>query len=61
MVKIAFGITVGLGIFGLVHQKIVDNTWFTWSQFWHHEPLIVMCFVLAVGLIAGNLMRKWRR
>lgn len=49
------GIFFLLAIFGLVHQKLVTaSSWFSWTQFWHHEPLIVLCLGVAVALIVGK-------
>lgn len=49
IIKLAL-VFFGLAVFGLVHQQIVSNSWFSWEQFWHHEPLIVCCVI--AGLVA---------
>ena len=44
-----------LAIFGLVHHKVATTGgWFNWTQFWHHESLIVLCCGVAIALIAGK-------
>jgi len=53
-VKILSAAAFGLGIFGIVHQEITAGDWWCWEQFWHHEPLIAMCFVSAVSLLVGE-------
>lgn len=54
-INILAGIAFALGIFGLFHQKYkTAGGWFNWKQFWHHEPLIVICFVVGVALLVGK-------
>jgi len=54
-VEILATIAFLLGVFGLVHQKLyTTGGWFNWEQFWHHEPLIALCFVSAVALFVGK-------
>lgn len=46
-------------ILGLVHHYFVTGgIWWQWTDFWHHEPLIAMCFVCSLSLIAGYLLRS---
>ena len=53
---------LGLAAFGLVHQKLMTGCWFTWEQFWHHEPLIAICLVVGMWeLIRSRLWRNLRR
>ena len=44
-----------LGVFGLVHQKLIGGGWFNWPQVLelrlHQEHLILLCFIV-VFLIA---------
>ena len=55
LVEILAIIALLLGVFGLVHQKLcTTGGWFNWEQFWHHEPLIALCFVCAVALFVGK-------
>jgi len=55
VVETLAGIFFLLAIFGLVHQKLATaGGWFDWMQFWHHEPLIVLCFGVDVALIVGK-------
>jgi len=68
--EVLAGIALGLGVFGLVHHRIVSGLWWQWRDvltlptltypFWHHEPLIVLCFLVAFVLLAwsGPLHRK---
>ncbi|HEY31490.1 MAG TPA: hypothetical protein G4O10_00100 [Dehalococcoidia bacterium] len=41
-----------LGVFGLVHHWYLTGLWFSWEQFWHHEPLIAIAFCVGVALMA---------
>lgn len=55
MVETLAGIFILLAIFGLVHQKVATSDgWFNWTQFWHHESLVVLCFGVATSLIVGK-------
>jgi len=55
LVETLAGMFFVLAIFGLVHQKLATaGGWFCWEQFWHHEPLIVLCAGIAVALIIGK-------
>ena len=53
-VKILSATAFGLGIFGIVHQRITGPHWWCWDQFKHHESLIAMCFVCSVSLLVGE-------
>ena len=53
-IKLLSAAAFGLGIFGILHQGIGEGYWWNWSQFWHHEPLIAMCFVCSVSLLVGE-------
>jgi len=55
IVEALAGISFLLAIFGLVHQKVATTGgWFNWTQFWHHEPLIVLCCGVAIALMVGK-------
>jgi len=44
-----------LAVFGLIHQKLFTaGGWFDWSQFLHHESLIVLCLGIGIALIIGS-------
>ena len=50
-----------LGIFGICHQGIRVADWFNWSQFWHHESLIAICFICSISLLAGRYITlRWQ-
>ncbi len=42
-----------IGLAGIAHHYIVCGRLFDWSTLRYHEPLIVLCFILAVVV-------KWR-
>ena len=48
-----------LGILGILHQGIVANQWWKWSDLLgvHHEPLIAGCFVAGMVLLIINYKR----
>jgi hypothetical protein len=37
-----------LGIAGIIHHKFVSGNWFDWYALKHHEPIIIVCFSLAL-------------
>jgi len=47
-----------LGVFGLVHHRFVAGTWFSWNQFWHHEPLIGIAVCVGLALIATSFIGR---
>gem|GEM_PF-2553318 len=47
-----------LAMFLLVHQQLTTNVWFSWQQFWHHEPLIACGFVAAIALLIGKYVGR---
>jgi len=50
-----------LAILGLVHQKFfTSGGWFNWEQFWHHEPLIAIAFVVSIIILVIYLYRRSR-
>jgi hypothetical protein len=53
-IEMMAGIFFMLAIFGLAHQRVVADYWFNWQQFWHHEPLIVLCVGIAITLMVGK-------
>jgi len=47
-----------LALFGLVHHFVVTGgTWWSWADFWHHEPLIALC----AGIGGALLIRRERK
>lgn len=62
MVKTMAGLSLLAGILGLIHQRFFTaGGWFNWEQFWHHESLIAMCFVVGLALLAGKYTKLGRR
>ncbi len=52
-------IALVLALVGLLHQIFTsEEAWFSWQQFWHHEPLIIVCVVAAVALVAGKYLGR---
>ena len=47
-----------LGFFGLVHQRLIAGMWFSWTQFWHHEPLIAIAVCVGFALIATGFVER---
>jgi len=48
-------------IFGLVHQKyFILGGWFNWQQFWHHESLIAIAFIVGITLLIVYLSERWQ-
>ena len=58
MTVILTAIAFLLGTFGLVHQRIYAGVWFQWEQFWHHEPLIAICFTVAITLLIAEFGKR---
>ena len=59
LANILAGAVFILGIVILVHQNFATTGgWFDWNQFWHHEPLAVLCFVSSIFLLVGRYVRK---
>ncbi len=59
IVEILSGFVFALGVLGLVHQKLYTGSgWFSWQQFWHHEPLIVISFISFLMLLTGKYANR---
>jgi len=43
---------------GVVHQRLFCGEWFSWSQFWHHEPLIAICVALGLWEVLRKIVRR---
>lgn len=57
-----FIIFFALGIMGLLHQYFICRAgWLNWSQFWCHESLIAICFVLAFGSLGRYFWIRFLR
>ena len=39
---------------GLSHHYILTGVWFQLEDMMHHEPLIMMCVMLGVGILIGR-------
>ncbi|UCB42274.1 MAG: hypothetical protein JSV77_07345 [Dehalococcoidales bacterium] len=44
-------IALSLSVFGLVHHWYLTGRWFSWEQFWHHEPLIAIALCVGIALM----------
>jgi len=45
-----------LAILGIAHQQLTSSdVLFNWTQFWHHEPLIAICFCLFMWELGRSL------
>lgn len=59
VVNILAGVMFLSGVGLLVHQNFMCNGgWFNWEQFWHHENLAVICFVLSISLLVGRYIHR---
>jgi uncharacterized membrane protein YozB (DUF420 family) len=48
-------------IFGLVHHYIVTGgVWWQQSDFWHHESLIAIAFIVGITLLIVYLSERWQ-
>lgn len=62
IIKVLTVLFCALAILGLVHQRFfTSGGWFDWSQFWHHESLIALCFVVAICFLVSYLLMKLGR
>jgi membrane protein implicated in regulation of membrane protease activity len=48
-------------VFGLVHHYVVTGgVWWQPSDFWHHEPLIAIAFIVGITLLTVYLSERWQ-
>jgi len=58
MSQMLAALSIALAIFGYLDQELRCHAPWDWSQFWHHEPLIVICASIAVALVAGKYLER---
>lgn len=49
---------LAVAVVGLVHQQLRGGEWFSWGQFWHHEPLISIALTVALCFLAVYLTER---
>ena len=48
-------------ILGLVHHYVVTGgVWWQQSDFWHHESLIAIAFIVGITLLIVYLSERWQ-
>ena len=48
-----------LAIIGLVHHYFVTGgIWWQWSDFWHHESLIAIAFIVYITSFTAYLLER---
>lgn len=61
MIKVLAGIALILAVGGYLDQEWRLNESWDWSQFWHHESLIVISAVAGVSLLIGEYLARRTR
>lgn len=52
---------LAVAVAGLVHQQLWAGEWFSWGQFWHHEPLIAITLAVSLCFLAVYLVERRRK